>query len=692
MGRIRKFKRGNKFAQQRREREQNKLTAAKENSDGDRKSYKEIIRENPDFDKFYKAQNIVPDSEWDTFLSYLKKDLPTAFRISACSKSEAKALLEIIEGQFFKDLINVDSTENGEERKKPFCLPWYPNRLGWQLQISRKDIRRSETYFRLHNFLISETATGTVSRQEAVSMIPPLLLDIKPHHKVIDMCAAPGSKTAQLIEMMHSEEGKLPEGFVVANDIDNSRCYMLVHQAKRLNSPCIVITNHDSACMPNITVTNKDGSKGILKYDRVLCDVPCTGDGTLRKNPDIWMKWNTANGDNLHGVQLRILSRGVELLTVGGRLVYSTCSLNPVENEAVIHRILVNAKGTLKLIDVSDKLPGLVYSKGVSSWLPASRDVVMYEKFDDVPEKWTTQVRPQMFPPNPVDAPQFHLDRCIRILPHHQDTGGFFVAVLEKIAPLPWESSKTTKEVIKCDDEVETSAEVKYIPNSGPERKRRKIQGYREDPFVFFADDEPVWPSIRDFFGIDSRLQSSCLLTRCVVGKKKNIYFVSPAVQDIVMNNQKKIKLINTGVKTFARWDNKSEGCCFRLAQEGLQSIVPFIGEQRRIRLSKSDLLTLLSNDDPKFPPETTILEEETQQRLSHISQGSCVLEYRGNDGLNLDMVGWRGVRSLRAYVPLSDCIHFIRILGGDTSKFDKNKFKKEEESIENEETRTDTL
>lgn len=44
-----------------------------------------------------------------------------------------------------------------------------------------------------------------------------------------------------------------------------------------------------------------DGSKGILKYDRVLCDVPCTGDGTLRKNPDIWMKWNTANGDNLHG-------------------------------------------------------------------------------------------------------------------------------------------------------------------------------------------------------------------------------------------------------------------------------------------------------------------------------------------------------------------------------------------------------
>ena len=70
------------------------------------------------------------------------------------------------------------------------------------------------------------------SRQETVSMIPPLVLDVKPHHKVLDMCAAPGSKTAQLIEAIHSsvEDDVVPEGLVVANDADNSRCYMLVHQ------------------------------------------------------------------------------------------------------------------------------------------------------------------------------------------------------------------------------------------------------------------------------------------------------------------------------------------------------------------------------------------------------------------------------------------------------------------------------
>jgi len=84
-------------------------------------------------------------------------------------------------------------------------------------------------------------------------MIPPLLLDVQPHQRVLDMCAAPGSKTAQIIEMLHSndDESVGSEGVVVANDVDNKRCYMLVHQSKRLHSPCSIITNHDAGNMPN---------------------------------------------------------------------------------------------------------------------------------------------------------------------------------------------------------------------------------------------------------------------------------------------------------------------------------------------------------------------------------------------------------------------------------------------------------
>ena len=134
----------------------------------------------------------------------------------------------------------------------------YPQKLAWNLNIPRTVIRKHEQLGKLHNFLISETESGNITRQEAVSMIPPIAMDIKSHHKILDMCAAPGSKTAQIIELLHSDEGKMPEGFVIANDIDNKRCYMLVHQAKRLQSPCVMVTNHDASLYPNIT-SSKQG-------------------------------------------------------------------------------------------------------------------------------------------------------------------------------------------------------------------------------------------------------------------------------------------------------------------------------------------------------------------------------------------------------------------------------------------------
>lgn len=74
------------------------------------------------------------------------------------------------------------------------------------------------------------------------------------------MCASPGSKTAQLIEYLHKNDERLPKGFVIANDIDNNRCYMLVHQAKRLSSPNIIITNHDASIMPNFIIKNNGKS------------------------------------------------------------------------------------------------------------------------------------------------------------------------------------------------------------------------------------------------------------------------------------------------------------------------------------------------------------------------------------------------------------------------------------------------
>ena len=96
------------------------------------------------------------------------------------------------------------------------------------------------------------------------------------------------------------------------------------------------------------------------------------------------LRWNPVTSLNLHGVQFRILKRGLEMLEVGGRLVYSTCSLNPLEDEAVIYRMLVEAGDAIELADAAEKVQGLKYSTGISKWKIAMKDGAMYTEFDQV--------------------------------------------------------------------------------------------------------------------------------------------------------------------------------------------------------------------------------------------------------------------------------------------------------------------
>lgn len=670
MGKRRAGNKQNPFARKKRElKERDSEPARRE------KPYEDIVRENESFETYYKHQNICKPEEWDDFMGKLKSNLPTTFRITG-SKSQARALLKIIKDQFFSEYYRAVAKfrESGEEVPEPKCLGWYPNEFAWQLDLSRKDIRRSEVLYKLHNFLIAETSSGNISRQEAVSMIPPLVLGVEPHHKVLDMCAAPGSKTAQLIEALHAGGDNLPTGFIMANDIDNNRCYMLVHQAKRLSSPCCLVTNADSSNFPTLKLKNSAGELEPLKYDRVLCDVPCSGDGTLRKNPDIWTKFNLAHASNLHGLQYRIVKRGAELLEVGGKLVYSTCSLNPIENEAVLHYLLSQAGDSLEIAEASHLLPSLKHNPGLTYWEPATKDLKFYKSIDEVPEMYRTVIRPQMFPPAPEDAAKYNLERCIRVLPHHQNTGGFFIALLEKKKPLPWE----TTDAAEAPKEAASKKE-----DSEPPRKKLKYRGFKEDPFVFFDGTEEIFASIKEFYQLNDEFEPKNLLTRCKEGKKKNIYFCSGILRNVITDNEDQIKFINLGVKSFARCDNRNMKCDFRLAQEGLPSVNGFIGQDRRLPIGKDDLVKLLSNNDPTRPPEISTLSQEVQTNVEKLGPGSCVLQYRGEDDLELNLVGWRGTKSLRAYVDQHDTVHMLRLLGADVSKYEKNKFedKKEPES-----------
>ncbi|XP_078606922.1 RNA cytosine-C(5)-methyltransferase NSUN2-like isoform X2 [Branchiostoma floridae x Branchiostoma japonicum] len=690
-----------------------------------------FVKENKDFERFYKGQGIVPEGEWDQFLEGLRSPLPATFRITGY-KSHAQELLRRVKGQYISQLLDVTS-EDGELLEKPQPIPWYPDELAWRTNYSRKDLRRSPALAKFHDFLVTETETGNVSRQEAVSMIPPLLLDVQPHHKILDMCAAPGSKTAQLIEMLHTEDGQsFPGGFVVANDADNKRCYMLVHQAKRLNSPCFLVTNHDASHMPNMTVPSDagDGTTDTLAYDRVLCDVPCSGDGTMRKNPDVWKKWSPGQGQNLHNLQLRIVRRGIELLRVGGQLVYSTCSLNPLEDEAVIAALLTECEDSVELVDVSDKLAGLKRLSGVSAWKVMTKSGDFFSSIEEVPtDRHSNLRRASMFPPADPDKLQaMQLNRCIRILPHHQDTGGFFVAVLRKTKALPWtrqgKADRRKEETAETGDEAkqpDTSATPVPAPegdvsnetgaaakddgegsatgqgeeddgkgsdtgqgkeddgkkeaeagNSNgsdslarpPPAKKAKLAwegSYKEDPFVFFTEDEELWPIMRDFYQISDTFPHLQLLVRCYEGKKRTVYLVSKEVKDILQYNENNLKVINCGVRVMVRSrnDKSKTMSLFRLAQDGIPTLLPYI-QGRRVEIKQEDAILLLTEENPHIHKLTA----EARDQLKPLEEGSIVMVYEPDmsnpDAVHCKMVfvGWRGKVTVRSIVPKNDRRH----------------------------------
>jgi multisite-specific tRNA:(cytosine-C5)-methyltransferase len=141
---------------------------------------------------------------------------------------------------------------------------------------------------------------------------------------------------------------------------------MLTHCALRLNSPCLFVAHNDARQIPSLKI---DKNKNQMKFDRVLCDVPCSGDGTLRKNLGLWKTFNYHIGHGLHPLQLDILERGFAMLKKGGRLIYSTCSFNPLENEAVVAAALSRHIKQMELVDVSQEVsPNLKYRQGLTHW------------------------------------------------------------------------------------------------------------------------------------------------------------------------------------------------------------------------------------------------------------------------------------------------------------------------------------
>lgn len=676
------------------------------------KEYFKIVRDSENFTKYYKTQSFFKDQEeFEQFLESIRTTLPASFRINTFDIGQAKFLRQLVESLEFEQ-IEVTKLEQKTDSNvqipaiQPLC--WYPERFGWQMNFSRIDLKKIPILQELHKFIMAETDIGFISRQEAVSMIPPLLLDVHRGQSILDMCAAPGSKTAQLLEYLshdlmktgknaiHHSKYLFDDGLVVANDVDNKRCYMLVHQSSRLNSPNCVIINQDASRLPNIKTTSQsktlpDGDQqqdshrdkfDNLRFDRILCDVPCSGDGTLRKNPDVWRKWTVGNANNFHGMQSKILKRGVEMLKKDGLLVYSTCSLNPIEDEAVIAQLLRSAQGAVQLEDVSHKISGLKFRPGVCKWVTMGKEMTQIESVDKVPAEQATHIYPSLFQPKEEEIDKFQLNKCIRILPHLQDTGGFFVAVLKKLSDnLPWQDP----------DDLEVPNAMQPI-----NPKKRRFTGFKEDPFFFVGADDPDWLTLKKEYEIDDNFPVNQLVHRAVKGTKRSIYLVSRKVRDFILANQEQpdrkefVKIINCGMKLFTRAESEAG---FRICQDGVSEILPFIKEDLKVDINKDDLVNLLKI---RSVPIDRLSEKLKSHVETKVKQGSFIMVYThtnntdAGEQLRMPLVAWKGYSSVTLYVTDTYRVHLCALaqlkIGGDLvleAERSKKKQQKEQPVVE---------
>lgn len=423
------------------------------------------------------------------------------------------------------------------------------------------------------------------------------------------MCAAPGSKTAQIIEALNPHHTE-STGLLIANDSDYKRTHMLVHQTSRMPSKALLVMNCDAAMFPNISLGDEQ-----LKFDRILADVPCSGDGTLRKNLEIWKKWAPSDGNSLHIVQLRILHRAMNMLKPGGRLVYSTCSFNPSENEAVVAAALNAHPGEFTIVDSSDRLTHLKRHPGITSWKVGTtardsetRETVYHETYEDyiktVPEdeQAKDKIATTLWPP--ANATELGLEHCLRLLPHDQNTGGFFVCVLEKKAEpsaVPEGTAIVDVDSLPEPAEVETMDEKgaqslkraasptiasepdakKSKPTGKAEKKKKPDLSFREDPFSFVDPAHEEVQSVAKWFSLHDNFPSSNLLVRNEYGNPlRTMYVVNDVIKAIVQNNDyTRLRMISAGVKAFVRQDSQARNdiqCKWRVSADGIAEVLKY--------------------------------------------------------------------------------------------------------------------
>lgn len=302
----------------------------------------------PEFERRYRT---LLGSEYETLLSFMARKPIPSIRINQM-KVDPKWLISILESK-------------GWELAE---IPWYDK--GFRVLKGPERLGNTEWH-----------QLGLYYVQEAASMVPPVVLSPKPGERVLDLAASPGSKTTQMAEMM------LHRGTIVANDVSPDRIDALSSNVQRMGCLNVIVTMFDGRRAPEVL--------GREKFDRVLLDSPCSSLGEVRRSWGALRRWNPKQVDRLSRLQLSLAKAAFETLKPSGVMVYSTCTLEPKENEWVVFKLL-----EMGAVIEEPEVKGLVWRKGLRKWMD-----------------WEFGSE---------------LEKCMRIYPQDNDTIGFFVALLRK--------------------------------------------------------------------------------------------------------------------------------------------------------------------------------------------------------------------------------------------------------------------
>ena len=605
------------------------------------------------FISYYKVLLDFDESEFSNFLKISVQELPIIFRLNKIytySESLSEEITEFL-------LKNKEHFNNRVTRP-------YLNFLDNIYQIDKLD-KANKIDSDLKQILFNENDYG-ILRQELVSMIPVNLVDIDESDIILDMCAAPGNKTIQILEIMSEKartKNTLPSGVIIANELDEKRAGNMAHFFKAHFPINIVVTNNKAENLPIIEDEN-------YRPNIVICDVPCSGDGTLRKNKMVRKKWKIEFGLENHFIQIQILDNAINQCKNDGFIIYSTCSINPIENEAVVCYILEKYKDKIELINCSKKLRDMKikFREGLIKWkvcvdIDKDKNYIWKEKYNEVKNNRNGLIKESMFHEiytyknnHPTALFKFtdpyNLRNCIRIYSHENNSDCFFIAVIHKknninndsknnnySVPLNENKMKTIGEDLedfidflglednekKQDEENNNKNEIKLEENNNNINQKDIEEDLIFKKYVKITSYPESYNDLMKNFKFKNGLLIRHLF--CKRESSQKIYMFSKKLSEMItIFTKMNLNIIRSGLVVFKKEREKSIKMMYRVTHYGAILMADYFGGQI-IELDNPNLIKMMFDTDDLSISFDKIPEEE-KKKIDQCESGSIILIY----------------------------------------------------------------